>query len=134
MRRVDDEEFSFERLEVWQKAFDFSDRLYTLTRSFPREEMFGLTNQLRRGSVSVAANIAEGAWRESGKDRARFYEIATMLRLACRQRFIPDDLLPELRREIGDMCRMLSGLKREALVRSHSTLHTPHSTLNKAEP
>ncbi len=52
--------FGFEKLDVWHRAMDFADEVYDLTKQFPREELFGLTMQLRRASVSVPANIAEG--------------------------------------------------------------------------
>ena len=57
--------FNFEKLEVWRKSLDFADLVYRLTRTFPDEERFGLTNQMRRASVSVSSNIAEGSSRSS---------------------------------------------------------------------
>ena len=62
--------FNFEKLEVWQKAIDFADLVYTTTRNFPAEERFGLTNQMRRAAVSISSNIAEGCSREF-QDRFR---------------------------------------------------------------
>ena len=52
--------FNFEKLDVWQKAIDFADLVYAATRTFPAEERFGLTNQMRRAAVSISSNIAEG--------------------------------------------------------------------------
>jgi four helix bundle protein len=69
--------FGFEKLEVWQKAIEFADLVYSSTRGFPADERFGLTNQMRRAAVSVSSNIAEGSSRISRKDFARFIEIAT---------------------------------------------------------
>jgi four helix bundle protein len=68
--------FNFEKLEVWQKAIDFADDVYAITHSFPDEERFGLTSQMRRAAVSVSSNIAEGSARHSRDDYARFLEIA----------------------------------------------------------
>ena len=118
-----DDGFGFERLEVWQRAVEFASLVYEMTRVFPCEELFGLTTQLRRASVSVAANIAEGASRTSRKDQARFFEIAygslnemaTMLHIARLQSLITEDVLMGARNDILRMCRMLSGLKRAAL-------------------
>lgn len=115
--------FGFERLEAWRRAVDFAGMVYRLTKDFPREEMFGLTMQLRRAAVSVAANIAEGASRSSGKDQARFFEIAygslnetaTLLHIAVGQGFIQDEQLACARSEISEIGRMLSGLIRRAL-------------------
>ena len=64
--------FNFEKLEVWQRAIDFADLVYSSTRAFPREERFGLTNQMRRAAVSVSSNIAEGSSRSS---KRRFRQI-----------------------------------------------------------
>ena len=69
--------FKFEKLDVWQKATDFADLVYSKTKSFPFGERFGLTNQMRRAAVSVSSNIAEGSARISDADFARFVEIAT---------------------------------------------------------
>jgi four helix bundle protein len=75
---------SFEDLMVWQKAHQFVLRVYALTEAFPKSEMFGLTSQLRRAAVSIAANIAEG-FKKSGKaDKARFFNIAQGSLEECR--------------------------------------------------
>ena len=68
--------FSFEKLNVWQKSRQLSVAIYTLTKSFPDEERFGLISQMRRCAVSVSSNIAEGSGRHSSKDKARFTEIS----------------------------------------------------------
>ncbi|OGV02496.1 MAG: four helix bundle protein [Ignavibacteria bacterium RIFOXYA2_FULL_37_17] len=66
----------FTDLIVWQKAHQFVLSVYNMTKSFPREELFGLTSQLRRAAISITANIAEG-FRKRGKlDKARFFNIS----------------------------------------------------------
>jgi four helix bundle protein len=115
--------FSFEKLDVWQRAVSFAGAIYKVTKRFPREEQFGLTSQLRRAAVSIAANIAEGVSRSSGKEQARYVEIAfgslnevaTMLYIAVGQEFMTHDQLACLKIETRDIGRMLSGLRRAAL-------------------
>ncbi len=62
----------FEKLEVWQESRSFVKEIYTQTATFPGEEKFGITSQIRRASLSISANIAEGMSRKTEKDKARF--------------------------------------------------------------
>jgi four helix bundle protein len=64
----------FKDLEIWRYSREFCTEIYAVTSSFPESEKFGLTNQLRRASISIAANIAEGCSRSSNKDFSRFLE------------------------------------------------------------
>ena len=66
----------YKKIEVWQLAHELVISIYRVTRSFPREELFGLTSQLRRAAVSVPANIAEGFKKKSRLDKLRFFNIA----------------------------------------------------------
>jgi len=75
---------SFEDLIVWQKAHKFVLAVYKLTKKFPKEEMYVLTSQFRRSSVSIAANIAEGYKKKGVKDKLRFYNIAQGSLEECR--------------------------------------------------
>jgi four helix bundle protein len=111
--------FGFEKLDVWQLAINFSDDIYATTRTFPNDERFGLTNQVRRASVSISSNIAEGSGRSSRKDFARFVEIAygslmetvSQLTIAKRQGFIEQPDFDRLYQAADQLARMLSGLK-----------------------
>jgi len=67
---------SFEDLFVWQKAHQFTLATYRMTKTFPKEEIYGLSSQFRRAAVSIAANIAEGFKKRSDADKLRFYNIA----------------------------------------------------------
>ncbi len=69
--------FNFEKLDTWQEAIGFAGLVYSVTKTFPADERFGLTNQMRRAAVSVSSNIAEGSSRNSRPDFARFVEIVT---------------------------------------------------------
>lgn len=67
---------SFTELIVWQKAHQLVLGIYTLTNDFPKHEIYGLTSQVRRAAVSIAANIAEGYKKKGSKDKLRFFNIA----------------------------------------------------------
>ena len=67
---------NFRELKIWQKGIELSVEMHQLTRKFPAEEKFSLTSQIKRCSVSIPSNIAEGSSRQSNKDFARFLEIA----------------------------------------------------------
>ena len=64
------------RLQVWKRSIDYVVEIYDLTAGFPKEGLYGLTNQMRRAAVSIASNIAEGAGRGSKKEFGRFLSIA----------------------------------------------------------
>jgi four helix bundle protein len=112
-------EFRFERLDVWHKAIDFADRVYDLTQIIPADERFGLTSQMRRASVSVSSNIAEGSGRISDTDFARFIEIAygslmevsSQSVLSQRRNFLSPDDVEQIRKQALELSRMLSGLR-----------------------
>jgi four helix bundle protein len=67
---------SFRDLEVWQQSMTLAKEVYRVTRTFPREEIFGLTSQMRRAAVSIPSNIAEGASRQSTKEFVQFLHVA----------------------------------------------------------
>ena len=75
---------SFRDLEVWQRAHSFVLGVYALTRTFPGEERFGLTNQFRRAAVSIPANIAEGFRKYTEADKARFFNVSEGSLEECR--------------------------------------------------
>ena len=134
--------FNFEKLEAWQHAIALADSTCRVTRHFPAEERFGLTNQMRRAAVSVSSNLAEGSLRSSRIDFARFVEISTgsvfelisETFIAKRQATLPgDDFEPRyaLAERRG---RIASGLRNSLLnscqaLRPFSINHQP-STIN----
>lgn len=69
-------QFSFEKLEVWQDSKNFAKLVYLYSSKFPADEKYGLTSQIRRASISVVSNLAEGSSRSSLKDQVRYLEIA----------------------------------------------------------
>ena len=115
--------FNFEKLDVWQKAIDFADLVYSETQGFPTEERFGLTNQLRRAVISISSNIAEGFSRSSKNDFARFTEIAagsvfeavSQAFIARRRSFLSEAQFQKIYADAEQLSRMLSGLRRSLL-------------------
>jgi four helix bundle protein len=107
-----------EKLEAWSKAVDFVVEVYKITDAFPKEERFGLTSQIRRAAVSVSANIAEGAGRQSGKEFAHFLsnaqgsasELETELIIARRLGYIDENSFSELRNNLERVGRLITGL------------------------
>mgnify|MGYP000845477228 CR=1 FL=1 len=106
----------FKDLEIWKLSRKFCSDIYIITSSFPDSEKFGLTNQLRRASVSVPSNIAEGCSRSSNKDFSRFleiaigsiYEIETQLLIAFDLGYINQIKLDELCFNIDRIIKMTS--------------------------
>ena len=118
--------FAFEKLIVYQKAVAFADAVCNLTRDLPRGYFF-LSDQLNRAALSIAANIAEGNGRFTKPDRKHFFGIARgsvqecvpLLELAVRQGLLVADRHQQLKADLEEIARMLSGLinaldKREA--------------------
>jgi len=96
-------------LEVWKKSLDFVESVYKLTEQFPKTEMYGLTNQMRRAVVSISSNIAEGAARSTKKEFIQFLyialgslsEVETQLIIAQRLRYISnydEDLILQIKK------------------------------------
>lgn len=108
-------------LVAWQKAMDLVERVYLATNSFPREERFGLTSQIRRAVVSVVSNIAEGQGRRTtDHELIRFLQISlgslceleTQLELAVRLKFLDKQDAIEIRASSDEVGRLLNGLIR----------------------
>lgn len=117
-------DFRFVKLAVWQRAIDFADQVYTATMTFPNDERFELTNQMRRASVSISSNIAEGSGRGTDADFARFVEIAygslmevtSQACLAMRRGYLADLQRNEIYVSAQELARMLSGLRNSLRV------------------
>ena len=106
------------RLIVWQKAMDAVEEVYRLTERFPSEERFGLVSQMRRASVSIATNIAEGAARQTTKEQLQFLfisrgslsELDTQLEIAERLGFIQNEQRATTLQSLEEIARLLNGL------------------------
>src|SRR5215469_15699681 len=121
---------AFNELIVWQKAIDFVETIYAITATFPRDEVYGLTSQLRRAAVSVPSNIAEGQCRQTTRDFLNFLaiargslgEIETQIEIADRLRYISagkKEMIMERLKEIARLLRELSN----SLIRREANLH-----------
>lgn len=110
----------FRELQVWERSHRLTLRIYELTSQFPREEIYGLTNQIRRSCASVPTNIAEGCGRETPADFARFLQIAMgsaseteyLILLAHDLKYLNADQCAELTDTIVSVKKMLTGFLR----------------------
>ena len=106
----------FKELEIWKRSRLFCSKIYLITSSFPADEKFGLTNQLRRASVSIPSNIAEGSSRNSNKDFSRFleiaigscYEVQTQLLISSDLGFINTEESEKTTNELNEIIKMIS--------------------------
>jgi four helix bundle protein len=106
----------YKELEFWKMSREFNKEIYLISNSFPDEEKFGLISQIRRASVSISANIAEGCSRKSNKDFYRFleialgsaYEIDSHLMLAQDLNFITEKDQNELANKLDSIIKMMS--------------------------
>jgi len=109
---------SYRDLEAWREAMDVAEDAYRLTRAFPKEELFGLTSQIRRAAASIPANIAEGWGRQARADYVRFLRIAqgslkeleTHLLLSSRVDCCAEADVEPLLEQCGTVGRLLRGL------------------------
>jgi len=111
---------TFRDLLIWQKAMIFVTKVYKATMKYPRSETMGLISQLRRASVSVPSNIAEGFGRHAQRDFARFmhfamgslFEVQTQLEISHNLNMLPDAEYNELIEDSKEMERMMSSFIR----------------------
>ena len=109
---------TFRDLLVWQKSMSIVTEIYTLTSSFPKEELFGLTSQIRRSAVSIPSNIAEGYGRNSTGDYKRFLQIScgslnelqTQIEISFNLNFITKEKNIETLEKIQEIDRMMLSL------------------------
>jgi four helix bundle protein len=125
---------SYRDLFAWQKAVELSLELYRLTAAFPVAERFGLVSQLRRASVSVASNIAEGYGRGTTADYVRFlraargslYEIDTQTLIAARLQYLDDITYQSVHERVTECSRILAALIRSLEEKDNTNNPAPH--------
>ena len=112
--------FKFEKLVVWQKAIDLSDRVHGLTKGFPKDELYVLTSQFKRAADSVALNIAEGSTGQSNLEFRKFLgyalrsdiEVVSCLYIAQRRKYISSEEFKELYNNCEEILVMINALIR----------------------
>jgi four helix bundle protein len=112
---------SYRELIVWQTAMDLAVEIYDVSKAFPREELYGLTSQIRRSAVSIPSNIAEGNARETTRDylrhlsitRGSLAEMETQTILSNRLGFLPEEDAASLLSRADEISRMLRGLQNQ---------------------
>jgi four helix bundle protein len=122
---------NFKDLIVWQKGIELVESIYRLSEAFPKHEVFGLTGQLRRASVSIPSNIAEGQGRGPTQDFVRFLQIArgslqevhTQLVIAQRLAYVSEETCKSAIQACDEVARLLNGL-----IRSIDPRKQPAST------
>ena len=115
-----EKKFNFEKFDLYQRSVKFADSIYNLTKKFPESEKYGLSSQLRRASLSVSLNLAEGFCNHYKKEKIHFYRIAKGsihesipgLTLSLMQEFINNEEYREMYNECFNLSRMISGLIR----------------------
>lgn len=108
----------YRELIAWQKAMDLVEAVYSTTASFPREEVYGLTSQLRRAAVSIPSNIAEGNSRDTTRDYLHFLnmaygsvkEVETQVLIGQRLRYTDPNQIARLMTMTTEVARLISGL------------------------
>ena len=109
-----------ENLKVWKQSMELVLTVYKLTREFPKEELYGITNQIRRAAVSVPANIAEGKGRNHKKEYVQFlflakgslYELITLIQLVQGLEYLNKAQSEDLQTQLSQLTAMLTGLIR----------------------
>jgi len=115
---MEDKRLNFEKLEAYKKALQFVGHIYVIVKKFPQEERFGLSDQLRRASVSILANIAEGCGRYHKNEVIQFlrmsrssgFECIALLQVADNQKYIDNSDYIRLYNDIQEITKMISGL------------------------
>lgn len=117
---------NFKNLNIWRLSIDLANDVYILTDLFPKSEEFGLKSQMRRCSVSVASNIAEGSSRSSNKDFNRFleislgslYELQTQIIIYSNRNYVEPSKLEIIENKIKELQRMISGFQKTLSFKS----------------
>lgn len=127
--------FRFEKLEVWREAMDYTNKVYDITETFPKSELSGLTSQLKRASLSIPSNIAEGSGSSSLKDFSHSLDIAiksaietvSELFFARMRGYIKEQKVRELYDEAEILIKRIQGLKQYLRKNQRATSNVPRA-------
>jgi len=119
-------------LDVWKDGISFVTKVYKMTSSFPKEEIYGITSQIRRASVSIPSNIAEGAARKTANEFRQFLYIAlssaaelnTQIIISNNLGFLDRDQTDNLNSELDSLSRRIQGLIKSLITNKYSKLTT----------
>ena len=120
---------NFKELTVWQEAIKLTKNIYSITSSYPKEEKYGIISQIRRASVSIPSNIAEGSGRDSKKEFNQFlnislgscFELETQLIISEKLDFIANDDFLQMNQMLVNIQKMLNGLKKSLIKTNLNT-------------
>jgi four helix bundle protein len=112
--------FKFEKLDVWKLSIDMADDVHNLTRSFPKEEMFSLSSQMKRAADSISLNIAEGSTGQSDLEQARFLgfaqrsaiEVVNCLYLAIKRNYIDEIIFDKYYKALEKLIAKIQAFKK----------------------
>ena len=113
-------QFSFEKLIAWQKAKDLTIDIYKLVENFPSSERFGLVDQMKRATISVSSNLAEGNSRDSNKEKRRYVTLAygslmelySHIRIGCELQFISENDFVKTKEKCYELASIISGFRK----------------------
>lgn len=117
---------TFRDLFIWQKSMNLVTNVYLITNSFPKEEVYGITSQIRRSSISIPSNIAEGYGRNGTKDYLKFlniaiaslFELQTQLEITYNLKYITKEQFDIINEESKELERMISSFIRKVKERN----------------
>ena len=117
---------NFRKLDIWIDGVDLADSVYTLTESFPRQEIYGLSSQMQRAAVSTPSNIAEGSGKDSDADFARFlaislaslYELETQLEIAYRRAYVSEENYYSMRTHVESLQKRIYNFRQRIITPS----------------
>ena len=114
-------EQKFRKLSIWHKAMELIEDVYKTTKSFPKDELYGLTNQIRRAATSIAMNIAEGSGADSDKEFKRFliialrstYEVMCGIELSIKLGYLTDKKGKDILDQLEELSAMITGFTKK---------------------